>query len=181
MLNESHIEGIITGQWRYSDVQFLRVAVYPDPGRAARRMDAQGRDVPDYVTLRCEGAHALAATSLREGDRVRATGVLTSREYDIPLDAFVRKARGERGSVEELAALAERAGRALAMPHVLNEILVERLIVVEPSLARQARSGRRRGGRAASGAETAPNESAVAALTGTGSPAQVSDCTLTTA
>ena len=76
MLNESHVEGVIASKWSYNEVQFVRVAVYPDAGRTARRADPQGRDTPDYVTLRCEGSHALAATSLREGDRVRVSGIL---------------------------------------------------------------------------------------------------------
>jgi hypothetical protein len=138
MLNESHVEGVIASKWSYNEVQFVRVAVYPDAGRTARRADPQGRETPDYVTLRCEGSHALAAASLREGDRVRVSGILTSREYDIFLDAFARKAHGAEKAVAELRDLAGHLGREVALPHVINEIIVERLIVVETAAERQA-------------------------------------------
>ena len=39
MLNESHVEGVIASKWSYNEVQFVRVAVYPDAGRTARRAD----------------------------------------------------------------------------------------------------------------------------------------------
>ena len=97
MLNESHVEGVIASKWTYNEVQFVRVAVYPDAGRTTRRADPQGRDTPDYVTLRCEGSHALAAASLPDGDRVRVSGILISREYDIFLDALPQGARRREG------------------------------------------------------------------------------------
>jgi hypothetical protein len=147
MLNESHVEGVIASKWSYNEVQFVRVAVYPDAGRTTRRADPQGRDAPDYVTLRCEGSHALAAASLREGDRVRVSGILTSREYDIFLDAFARKAHGDEKAVAELRDLAGHLGRDVALPHVINEVIVERLIVVETAAERQAGRERRREGR----------------------------------
>lgn len=149
MLNESHVEGVIASKWSYNEVQFVRVAVYPDAGRTARRADAQGRDAPDYVTLRCEGSHALAAASLREGDRVRVSGILTSREYDIYLDAFARKAHGDEKAVAELRDLAIHLGRDVALPHVINEVIVERLIVIESAAERQGRRERQREERAA--------------------------------
>jgi|GEM_PF-2424997 len=147
MLNESHVEGVIASKWSYNEVQFVRVAVYPDAGRIARRADPQGRDTPDYVTLRCEGSHALAAASLREGDRVRVSGILTSREYDIFLDVFARKAHGDDKAVAELRDLAGHLGRNVALPHVINEIIVERLIVIETAAERQAGRERRREGK----------------------------------
>jgi hypothetical protein len=136
MLNEVHIEGVIAGKWSYNEALFLRLAVYADPGRGSRRSDAQGREVPDYVTLRCEGALALVGGSLREGDRIRAAGALTSREYDIGLEAFARKARGEEAALAELQGIAARLGRAAAMPHVLNEVVSERLTMVETAVER---------------------------------------------
>lgn len=131
MLNEIHIEGVIAARWRYGEVEFLRIAVYSDPGRGGRRGDGSGRDRPDYVTLRCEGLHALAVAGLREGDRVRAAGLLTSREYEIPLAAFLRKARGDGGVLEVLRSQVADRGDGVAMPHVINEVLVERLAVLQ--------------------------------------------------
>ena len=103
MLNEIHVEGVVTGRrWRYSDAEFVRLAVYPDAGRSAKRAEGAGRELPDYVTLRCEGQHALAAGGLQEGDRIRATGMLTSRDYEIPLETFASKARGAAESLDSL-------------------------------------------------------------------------------
>ena len=148
MLNEIHVEGVIAARWRYGEAEFLRIAVYSDPGRGGRRADGNGRDLPDYVTLRCEGLHALAAAGLREGDRVRAAGQLTSREYDIPLAAFLKKARGDGGVLEALRSQAA-GGDEVAMPHVINEVLVERLAALhrgerEETPARPGRERRRR-------------------------------------
>jgi len=152
MLNEIHVEGVIAARWRYGEAEFLRIAVYSDPGRGGRRGDGSGRDLPDYVTLRCEGLHALAAAGLREGDRVRAAGQLTSREYDIPLAAFLKKARGDGGILEALRGQTAQHGDEVAMPHVINEILVERLAALQ-RVEREdapARPGRERRRRAAS-------------------------------
>jgi len=149
MLNEIHVEGVIAARWHYGDAEFLRIAVYSDPGRGGRRGGDNGRDLPDYVTLRCEGLHALAAAGLREGDRLRAAGQLTSREYDIPLAAFLKKARGDGGILEALRDQAAQHGDDVAMPHVINEVLVERLAALqraerEQAPARPARERRRR-------------------------------------
>lgn len=149
MLNEIHVEGVIAARWRYSDAEFLRVAVYADPGRGARRADGNGREAADYVTLRCEGLTALAVAGLREGDRLRATGQLTSREYDVSLAAFLKKARGDGKAQEALRSLAAEYGDDLAMPNVINEVLVERLTALqrnerEPSGPKPARERRQR-------------------------------------
>ena len=78
---------------------------------------------------------------------MRVSGILTSREYDIFLDAFARKAHGDEKAVAELRDLAGHRGRDVALPHVINEIIVERLIVVETAAERQAGRERRREGR----------------------------------
>jgi len=140
MLNELHVEGVVTGRrWRYSDAEFVRIAVHPDPGRAARRSDGDGREAADFVTLRCEGQHALAANGLREGDRIRATGMLTSRDYDIPLETFAAKARGGAAGLAALREVASAHAAGVAMPHTINEVLVERLTVVERRPASETR------------------------------------------
>lgn len=152
MLNEAHIEGIIISKWSYSAVQFMRIAVYPDAGRRTQRTNAQGREVPDYVTLRCEGLLALMAGNLREGDRVRAAGQLSSREYDIPLETLARKARGAEKAMAKLRALAAQHGDDVTLSHVTNEILIDRLAALQRAerAERPARPARDRRERAAS-------------------------------
>ncbi|MBM3122386.1 MAG: hypothetical protein FJZ97_09420 [Chloroflexi bacterium] len=117
MLNEIYIEGFVTGRrWRYSEAEFVRLAVYPDAGRSVKRVEGAGRELPDYVTLRCEGQHALAAGGLQEGDRIRATGMVTSRDYEIPLETFASKARGAAANLEQLRTQAQTYGADVAMP-----------------------------------------------------------------
>ena len=144
MLNEIHVEGVVTGRrWRYNDAEFVRLAVYPDAGRSMKRAAEDGREPPDYITLRCEGSHALAVGGLQEGDRIRAVGMLTSRDYDISLENFASKARGAAASLESLRTQAKTPGAEVVMPHTINEVLVERLTVIERK-ARGEEPARRR-------------------------------------
>jgi len=145
MLNEIYVEGFVTGRrWRYSDAEFVRLAVYPDAGRSVKRAEGAGRELPDYVTLRCEGQHALAAGGLQEGDRIRATGMLTSRDYEIPLETFASKARGAAESLDSLRTQAKSYGADVAMPHTINEVLVERLTIVDRKARGEEPTRRRR-------------------------------------
>ena len=92
---------------------------------------------------------------------MRAAGQLTSREYDIPLAAFLKKARGDGGILEALRGQAAQHGDEVAMPHVINEILVERLAALQRVEREEtpARPGRERRRRAAS-SSSAPAEPA---------------------
>jgi hypothetical protein len=158
MLNEIHVEGFVTGRrWRYSEAEFVRLAVYPDAGRSMKRAEGAGRELPDHITLRCEGLHALAAGGLQEGDRIRAAGMLTSRDYEIPLETFASKARGAAADLESLRTQAQTYGADVAMPHTINEVLVERLTIVERK-ARGEEPARRRKerGRVTSAQRAAP-------------------------
>ena len=136
MLNVIAVEGLVTkGRWSFGGVMFVRLACYPDPGRSIKRSD--GQDAPDYITLRCEGLLALAAANLEEGDRVQAHGALTSRDYEIDLATFAHKARGVPDDLERVREFAPTL--SVAMPHILTEILVERLVVVERRQRTEAR------------------------------------------
>jgi len=88
---------------------------------------------------------------------------LTSREYDIFLDAFARKAHGDEKAVAELRDLAGHLGRDVALPHVINEIIVERLIVVETAAERQAGRELRREGKPSAERQAPVRSSAAAA------------------
>lgn len=125
MLNETHVEGVVVKVWTFGDTRFVRLACYPDPGRALKRVG--GREEPDYLTLRCEGAHALAASALAEGMRLRAHGHLVSRDYDIPLARFAETAAGDEAGLKALRELVAAYGDKVRKPHVLNEVIVERL------------------------------------------------------
>jgi len=156
MLNEIHVEGVVTGvRWRYSDAEFVRLAVYPDAGRSTKRTEGAGRGLPDYVTLRCEGQHALAVGGLQEGDRIRVAGMLTSRDYDLTLEAFANKAHGAAEGLEGLRAQAKAHGAAVLLPQMANEVLVERLSIVERKARGAELAHRRRERVAAAGAQPA--------------------------
>ncbi len=127
MLNETDVEGIVLKVWAFGDTRFVRLACYPDPGRALKR--SGDREEPDYVTLRCEGAHALAAAALADGTRLRAHGYLASRDYDIPLARYVERAGGDEAGLHALRELVAAYGDKVRKPHVLNELIVERLTV----------------------------------------------------
>ncbi len=127
MLNETHVEGVVVKVWAFGDTRFVRLACYPDPGRALRRTGS--REEPDYLTLRCEGAHALAASALAEGTRLRAHGQLASRDYDIPLARFAETATGDEAGLKAVRELVAAYGDKVRKPHVLNEVIVERLTV----------------------------------------------------
>lgn len=127
MLNETHVEGIVTKVWAFGEARFVRLACYPDPGRGFKRN--AGREEPDYLTLRCEGAHALAASALVEGTRLRAHGHLVSRDYDIPLARFAETAAGDETGLQAVRELVAAYGDKVRKPHVLNEVIVERLNV----------------------------------------------------
>ena len=132
MLNAVHIEGIVTsGGWAHDSAQFIRLAVYRDTHLPRKPRTASGRqDAADFVTLRCEGQLALAAQAAGVGDRVRVTGVLVTRDYDIPLQRFANRVRNGVGGAQFLAQLRALAAQSnLALPHSLTEVLVHQFII----------------------------------------------------
>lgn len=130
MLNELVVEGIVMGTWRYGDTRFVRIACYPDPGRNHKGNGdgGNGHDEADFITLRFEQPLAMAAAHLQKRSRIRATGFLASRDYDIPLARFADVARGDEGAVQALRKVAHEHGQVVHKPHVLNEIVVETFV-----------------------------------------------------
>ena len=130
MLNEIHVEGAVTRTWTFQDVRFARIACRLDSGRMPT--SEAGQRESEYITLRFEPpALARAASTLRGGNLVRATGYLSSREYDITLRSFCRSAEGDDEGLAALRELAAGAGDRVRKPHVLSEVVVERFTVVE--------------------------------------------------
>ena len=130
MLNEIHVEGAVTRTWTFQDVHFARIACRVDSGRIPS--SETGQRESEYITLRFEPpALARAASTLKSGVVVRATGYLSSREYNITLRSFARSAEGGAEALAALRELAEGAGDKVRKPHVLNEVVVERFEVVE--------------------------------------------------
>jgi hypothetical protein len=135
MLNFTHIEGIVVRNWAYEGARFIRVACYPDPGRTLKRRE-DGKEDPEYVTLRFEPALARAVMGIREGERIRAHGWLASREYAFVLSDYVAMLGGDPAAQEALRELAGRCGDRVWKSHVLTEVVIEQFQVLSgPALA----------------------------------------------
>lgn len=132
MINELVVEGIVMGTWRYGDTRFVRIACYPDPGRNHKGNgdggNSNGHDEADFITLRFEQPLAMAAAHLQRRSRIRATGFLASRDYDILLARFAETARGDEEAVQALRDVANLHGQVVHKPHVLNEMVVESFV-----------------------------------------------------
>lgn len=127
MLNEVHVEGVVTRAWTYQRTRFARIACRMDAGRVMV-MEANRRP-SEYLTLRFEHPLALAAEVLRPGSVVRAAGYLSSRDYEVSLSSFSQSAQGDATPLTLLRNLAEQLGDQSAQvvrQHVLNEVVVER-------------------------------------------------------
>jgi hypothetical protein len=130
MLNQMVIEGIVVATWIHNDVRFMRIKCYPDPGRDHKRDEygGHGHDGADYITLRFEQPLAAAASHLQKSSKIRATGFLASREYEILLHRFARVAKGDKEGVRALRKVAEKHGQVVHKGHVLNEVVVEQFV-----------------------------------------------------
>jgi hypothetical protein len=129
VLNFIHIEGIVVRNWPYEGARFVRVACYPDLGRTLKRHE-DGKEDPEYVTLRFEPALARAVTGVREGERIRAHGWLASREYPFVLSDYVGMLGGDAAAQEALREIAARYGDRVWKSHVLTEVVVEQFQVL---------------------------------------------------
>jgi hypothetical protein len=130
MLNELVVEGVVVGTWTYGDTRFARIACYPDPGRNHKGNGNGGdwRDRADFITLRFEQPLAMSVAHLQNGSKIRATGFLASRDYDILLARFADAARGDEEAVQVLRDVANLHGQVVHKPHVLNEMVVESFV-----------------------------------------------------
>ena len=130
MLNQTIVEGIVLANWKYRDTRFVRIACYPDPGRNHRGNghNGNGREEADYMTLRFEQPLAMAAAHLQKRSRIRATGYLASRDYEIQLSRFAQVAKGDEEAVRALRRVANDHGQVVHKPHVLNEVIVEQFV-----------------------------------------------------
>ena len=92
MLNQVHIEGFVTRKiWQYGGDTFFRLAVYRDPDRPRKEADRgeNGRDRPDYVTIRVPAALTALPVEFRPGQRIQVHGWLESRQYSQTLAEFL--------------------------------------------------------------------------------------------
>jgi hypothetical protein len=71
---------------------------------------------------------AVGAAHIQNGSKIRATGFLASRDYDILLARFADAARGDEEAVQVLRDVANLHGQVVHKPHVLNEMVVESFV-----------------------------------------------------
>jgi hypothetical protein len=104
MINQVHVEGFVTKRvWRYNGDTFFRLAAYRDPDRERKHGDgksAEGKDRPDYVTIRVPAALSVAPARLETRERVQVHGWLESREFSYSLAEFLQDARRADAEVD---------------------------------------------------------------------------------
>lgn len=134
MFNEVHLEGIVLRRWRAGNTHFIRLAVYSDVTRGARRDENYGRNLPDYAILRCEGVYGLVAANLPERARVSVSGRLISHQREMSLARFLQWAKGNEQTLKVLRSQVQNNG-AISISYMVNEVLVERIDLV-PTVTR---------------------------------------------
>ena len=94
MLNTVILDGYVTRKmWRIGPDLFFRLAVYRDPDRPRKEPEGgNGKDGPDYLTVRLPVGLASLAGRLQPGQRVQVHGWLESRHYEEALEEFAKKA-----------------------------------------------------------------------------------------
>lgn len=136
MLNEVVIEGYVSGRpWTYSGDQFFRIASYRDRQRPAKRQE--NRDEPDYVTARLSAPGVPAL--LQGGMRVRIHGYLQSRDYSESLHDWLKNAKGPTNALS----IGEDLRADVRHHRAINEIIVERIVVLESPTGKSTREARK--------------------------------------
>ena len=95
MLNTVILDGYVTRKmWRVGPDLFFRLAVYRDPDRPRKEpKNGNGKDSPDYLTIRLRAGVALVSGPLQPGQRIQVHGWLESRHYEETLEEFLKKAQ----------------------------------------------------------------------------------------
>ncbi len=116
MLNSVTLEGIVTA--RDDRLRVARLAVYRDDNKRYR---ADGREMPDFVSIRYGGDRK---DDLTVGNRVVVHGFVQSRDFQEPLPRVLSRVGLELP--EEL----EKKVNGMTVPRVATEIVAQKIIVV---------------------------------------------------
>jgi hypothetical protein len=138
VLNEVVIEGWFTGKaWHYAGDLFFRLSNYRDRQRPAKPQ-VEGREQPDYVTIRIPASGVPLA--LQKGALYRVHGFLQSREYKETLGDYIKSAHG----LTNMLSVSDELRREITHNRAITEVVAERLIQVDkPSGAAGTGNGRR--------------------------------------
>lgn len=125
MLNEVVIEGWFTGKaWHYAGDLFFRLSNYRDRQRPAKPQ-VEGREQPDYVTIRIPASGVPLA--LQKGALYRVHGFLQSREYKETLGDYIKSAHG----LTNMLSVSDELRREITHNRAITEVVAERLIQVD--------------------------------------------------
>ncbi len=125
MLNEVVTEGWFTGKaWHYAGDLFFRLSNYRDRQRPAKPQ-VEGREQPDYVTIRIPASGVPLA--LQKGALYRVHGFLQSREYKETLGDYIKSAHG----LTNMLSVSDELRREITHNRAITEVVAERLIQVD--------------------------------------------------
>ncbi len=122
MLNTVTIEGIVTA--KDERLHVARLAVYRDDNK---RFRADGREMPDYVSVRYGGNRG---DDLQVGNRVLVHGFIQSRDFQESLARIL-----ERVGLELPNDLKEKVN-GMSLPRVATEVVAEKIIRISRSESR---------------------------------------------
>ena len=106
MLNQASLDGFVTKQiWTYSGDTFFRLACYRDQDRPHKAAAGNGRDKPDYHTVRVPASLTAGPVQFQAGQRLQVHGWLESREFDYTLAEFAGDVRqGQMPQIDQTEA-----------------------------------------------------------------------------
>jgi hypothetical protein len=126
-MNEMHVSGTVRGVWRYDGNLYSRLMVERGHGRNSTGGPS------DFITL-CFPDGVAQGLRLARGQRITAHGWLQSRDIVEGLDRFLARSHHTRTDLPSAATeqtLARLADSPLSIRRTVNEVVVERWIIVE--------------------------------------------------
>ncbi|MBU0973867.1 MAG: hypothetical protein KKC20_24730 [Proteobacteria bacterium] len=128
MQNRVFIEGIVAKAYKYKNDLFLRLACYRDPREPIKR-NAEGRDEPDYISVRLTNAVPKLIT-YEVGLHLRIEGLLQSREYQENLDEYLGRSNVQKLPNRPSVEIIGGNGREITAERNLLEVLAENIVVI---------------------------------------------------
>ena len=143
MINETILEGVVINIWTFADDLFFRLASYRDADQPVKPLTEE-RDGADYINARLtKGARSLI--SIQKGMRLRVHGLLQSRGFSETLDEFIEKSRSQNHISDDITVEVKGAtGSEVVVGRNQVEILVSRILVMEPTRRNNGSNARHR-------------------------------------
>ncbi len=143
MINETILEGVVINIWTFADDLFFRLASYRDADQPVKPLTEE-RDGADYINARLtKGARSLI--SIQKGMRLRVHGLLQSRGFTETLDEFIEKSRSQNHIGDDITVEVKGAtGSEVVVGRNQVEILVSRILVMEPNRRNNGSNARHR-------------------------------------